>query len=470
MRRTIVVAAVAILTVGPGLSTVPATPVEVISFTLGRTSDVSTRADVIPEIRGQASLAEYLYAVAAAWAGLPYPADPTTAMRLVFLDDSGGPAAPSFRPSERTVRVGLRAHPDELAHEIGHAFVHALKPGYRAGAAPAIHETLSDMFAVLVAYLDDRSFSRVIEETGGDLSLPNDAAEIWGAGRSASNRLCLQEIGFSSTAIHLPDTGIPIPGTWGYPYDASIVLTAALHDLLCALCEADTTAGTELKHAVRRNAGDVGRLMFRALLFTGEHRVSLQDYAAALLRADRVTGTSRSFTPLLVPILVRRGFFAAAEAVTTACDAPDLPWFVLDTGVTEADEVLKRMYELEQLLLIAAKDAPPGRIAERYRFPLLFHAPGHPWPRIVDPLTVKVETDLLRPDGLRLVRLSYRFPVDSEILHLLEAACDGAPTRIQALQVEQVAYVSCLFDPSGVLIAVHADRPLPPPAYRKSFP
>lgn len=466
MRRTIVVAAVVTLTVGPGVFMVPATPVEVFSFTLGRFSDVSTHAEMTPEIRGQASLAEHLYSVAAAWAGLPHPTDSTTAVRLVLLDD-GGHVLPSFHPIERTVRVGLRAHPDELAHEIGHALVHALKPGYRSGAALAIHEAIADMFAVLVAYLDDRSFSRVLEETGGDLSLPNDAAEIWRADRSASTRLCLQDIGFPSTSMYLPDTGIPVPGTWGYPYDASIVLTAALHDFLYALCKADLAAGTALDHTVRRNAGEVGRLMFRALLFTGEHRVSLQDYAAALLRADRVTGTGPTFTPLLVPILVRRGFFASAEEAATACGAPDFPRFALDTRVTEDDEVLKRMYELEQLLLIAAKDAPPGRIAERYGFPLLFHAHGYTWPRIVDPLTVKVETDILRPDGLRLVRLSYRFPVDPEILHLLEAACDGDPTRIRALQVEQVAFASCLFDPSGALIAVHTDRPLPPPAFRK---
>ena len=473
MRRVCTIAAAVMLFLGGGADVVRADPVERLALTIGHASEASAEARTTPELVAQVSLAEDLYSLIAAWAGLPYPAAPPAAVRLVFLDDANGPVISSFYLRERTVRVGVRAHRDDLAHEIGHAFVHALKPGYHSGVTLVVHEAIADMCAVLAAYLDPRTLTRVLAETGGNLSRENEAAVIGGTGRSASNRLSLQEIEFSPTALQLPECSVIFAGTVFDPHYIAGVLTAALHDLLCALCERDAASGTPLEEMIGPNAAEVGRLMFRALLFAGEHRVTLRDYAAALLRADREAtgpGAEPRLAPLLVPLLVRRGFFpseeaAAAEAAASAASRTSLPRFVLDPTVTDADEVLRRLDDLEALLLAEVRAVPPERGSARYRIPLLFHRHEYPCARLVKERTVTMDTDHVTPDGLRLVRLGYRCPVEAEVLNWIETSCGGDPICTAELKYEQAAWASCLFDASGTLIAIHADRPLPPPMF-----
>lgn len=99
--------------------------------------------------------------------------------------------------------------------------------------------------------------------------------------------------------------------------------------------------------------------------------------------------------------------------------------------MSEAGEMVSRLWDLDGLLLAAVRDGPPDRGVERYRIPLLFHRHEPPCLRFVDTFTITVESDRLTPAGLRVVRPRYLYPVDPEIEPRLVAAVGADAARIR---------------------------------------
>lgn len=68
-----------------------------------------------------------------------------------------------------------------VAHEAGHAILDALRPDYFqawSADAGAFHESFGDITAIIMNLLDGPTRAKVIEQTGGDLSKPNAAANV----------------------------------------------------------------------------------------------------------------------------------------------------------------------------------------------------------------------------------------------------------------------------------------------------
>ena len=94
----------------------------------------------------------------------------------------------------------------------------------------------------------------------------------------------LDDIGFDFDRVYLPD--IAVPGTVSDLHYADQAVLAALYDILCAAYRQHVDNGTSGVEAFNHSALQTGGLMFRALLFAGEHRVPLSEYGDALVRAD----------------------------------------------------------------------------------------------------------------------------------------------------------------------------------------
>jgi hypothetical protein len=69
---------------------------------------------------------------------------------------------------------------DITGHEVGHALLDGLRPGYFLTLSPdpkAFHESFGDVTAFLGCMQDDSVIKKVVEQTGGDLSKTNIASE-----------------------------------------------------------------------------------------------------------------------------------------------------------------------------------------------------------------------------------------------------------------------------------------------------
>jgi hypothetical protein len=395
-------------------------------------------------VQEQIARVEEVYAIVKSWATVRGAQGPEVPLDLIILDDRPEPVSSCYVPEERSMYIGLHAYPDDLAHEVGHSFVDLLKPGFRLGAVRVMHEAIADMAAVLCAYRDADCLEGVIEETGGDFGLESEATRIdSGASvRSACLRTTLDDIGFSRYRVTMSE--LEIPGSLCDPHYVSGVLTGALHDLFRALVNEGFSRGKPRELAVEEATDTVGTLMFRALYFVGEHRVSLRDYAAALLRADSLFFGGRS-EAFLEPILLQRGLLASLEEDG---DVPPVT-FRLDPTEQDGGRVIESVWVLETRLLSCVG------------LPLVFHRPAYPYPVFVDSETVELYADWIAPEGYRQVRLRYLCPLDSVTQRSYESMFGGSERAVEMTEIQQVAFASFLFDPQGELVCYHTDRPMP---------
>ena len=68
-----------------------------------------------------------------------------------------------------------------VSHEVGHAILDAFRPAYLMNwrtDCGAFHESFGDMLALVMSLQDDRVLAKVVEQTGGDLTKPNMAANL----------------------------------------------------------------------------------------------------------------------------------------------------------------------------------------------------------------------------------------------------------------------------------------------------
>ena len=406
--------------------------------------------------------AKNMYARVQSWAFGTQPdlSDPVPV--LAIFDDRRSPVPSCYSSAERRVYVGMHASLDDLAHEIGHCFVDLIKPGFSLGAVKIIHEAIADMTAVLTVYRDAASSIRVLRATRGNLRRESEATIIEGFlyNRSACCSLTLDQIGFDPCRVTLPE--IAIPNSLCDPHFVSQVLTSALYDVFCGVFEEAVNLGTPVLSAVQRSADVTGRLMFRALLFVGEHRVSLRDYASGLLLADEYLFNQR-YRGILAPILIDRGLFDSkngAELQNRNAAGP-LPFRVeIEQGLSSRS-LLARISELDERLVDFVKTIPADLTLDRYDIPLLFHRHNSPFPLFVDIETIEVDSDRTTPEGFRVIRLRYICPLDEDTRRAHEIFSGGSEQAAEEASVVQTAFASLIFDTSGNLLEINADRPMP---------
>lgn len=371
--------------------------------------------------------------------------------------------------------VDTARDPDAVAHETGHAVVSALKPGWEAGVALVLHEAISDMFAVLVSLEDPAVLARCLRETGCDLRRYNEAAGLYeGIGqalhRYADNdpsndderclRTVLALVEMDDCALDPESVDLPpvcaAGGRVGDPHFASLVVSGLLYGVFCRVYEEKRAASVSPFRAALDAQCVIGTLMLASLPFVGEHRVSLRDYALALLRTDR-DAFGGHYRVALREALDARGVLPATEDVELELrrrDA-DLPPFVLPPEVRNPGEVRAWLETLESTQLRLARSflgSPAALVRHASRFPFVEEAEAQ---------DVEVWSDLTGRDGNRVVRVlcrvaHERLPPPSQAETL---SPEGAPQGGQPGFRE--VYASLVFDLRGRLIALNADRPWP---------
>lgn len=376
-------------------------------------------------------------------------------------DRLSGYVGGSFDAGANRIMVPADAPLSVIRHETAHAFIRWLKPGWTRGVTLVIHEALADITAVLMAYLElaDGAACLKDEETRGraaSISTPHGP-------RSVCNSVTADAIGFDPNRVHFSE--IPVPNTCCDPHYVAGILSGAMYDVLRISTAEPGAAGYGTRDAATHA---VGRVFTRALLFCGEHRVSLVQFRDAVEASDRRYNAGRLRAHI-------EDAFAARGVAGPTNDGPERragfcvsvnPAFGMEPSYT-AGALVPKLLHLEEafvqhLRTLSVKDRIRGVAAD---YPLLLHRPTYPHPPIADGATLTVDRELVFDTGHRLIRVSYSCPIDQATERRLELGCGGNPGTMARVEHCAAAYASYLFDSDGAPVAVHVDRPLPRTLY-----
>lgn len=231
--------------------------------------------------------------------------------------------------TNKVVRSG--ASGEVAAHEAGHAILDGLRPGYLSAWSPdpgGFHESFGDVLAMLCCLQDDRTLDKVVQQTGGDLSIPNVASNLGEELGSAINHTTGKNVtggDYTRTAINkfvwqepstLPEKGGPDQlGRAVHSY--SRLWTGAFYDVLKGMTDSNREAGMDPKAALKAAATE-GLKLYGGLMKTaprGDH--TYRDMARALVQADRqFNGGARS--ELITRVFTDRRILSGAEDVPPA--------------------------------------------------------------------------------------------------------------------------------------------------------
>lgn len=206
-----------------------------------------------------------------------------------------------------------------VAHETTHAILDGVHPEYFQTWSPdpaGFHEAFADVMAMLVSLVDDNTRAKVVEQTGGDLSKPNVAANLGEELGTAINHAVGENVtggDYTRCAINkftwqdpstLPENGGPDElGSESHSY--SRLWTGAFYDTLKGMTERNMAEGqdanTALKSAAEENLKLYGGLMKTAPRGDFAYR----DMAVSLVEADKQYNGGKA-TDLIVSVYKER--------------------------------------------------------------------------------------------------------------------------------------------------------------------
>lgn len=189
-----------------------------------------------------------------------------------------------------------------VAHEAGHAILDAMRPGYFqawSADAGAFHESFGDITAIIMNLLDARTRAKVIEQTGGDLTKPNAAADVGeeigmainhAAGRNATggdytrtarNRFTWQN---PSTLPSNPKD----PNELGSEFhNFSRLFTGAVYDVIAGINARNLRFGMSPDKALEATGKETLALYASLMKTAPQGDFTFKDMAVALVEADK---------------------------------------------------------------------------------------------------------------------------------------------------------------------------------------
>jgi hypothetical protein len=176
---------------------------------------------------------------------------------------------------------------DIVAHETGHAVLDAVRDRYTEANHPdtaAIHEAIGDLTAVLAALSHDVVRAKLLAETPDDLHRANVVANIAEEFEAAGPRGRLTSLRSLTTPGQPPDPNRRSEE----PHDRSLQFSRAVWDGLARLHASNRSRGNEPEPALELARKAVQRMLLRALDYLPPADATFEDFAGAMLAADRV--------------------------------------------------------------------------------------------------------------------------------------------------------------------------------------
>lgn len=208
------------------------------------------------------------------------------------------PGAPAPAPTVFTCRSF-----DIVTHEVGHAILDSLKPGWLVATADpqtgALHEAFGDLLAIFLTLAQLDQVEALIVQTKGDLhnkTFLSDVAEEFGLAlgrdnglRNADNDKTLEEV---STEVH----------------DLSQVFTGAVYDVLADAFEIERDLGREDEAATLLRVGrQLFELVLRAMVNTPDDDATFARVLTEMIALCPKDGYGPAYAKAMVAQFSRRG-------------------------------------------------------------------------------------------------------------------------------------------------------------------
>lgn len=200
------------------------------------------------------------------------------------------------------------------SHEVGHAVLDALRPGYLGATGPesgAFHEAFGDVLAMLMTLGSDKAVDAIVAQTeAGDLSskrnMLSDMGEGFGAaiGLTGGIRTSFNKFTYKDPAT-LPERGDE--NNLGHEvHDFSRLWSGAFYDILDGIADAHRDAGMSPQAALKA-AGEEGwkLLVGQMEKSSASSETTFKEMATALLAGDAVYNNGER-QELIKDVMTRR--------------------------------------------------------------------------------------------------------------------------------------------------------------------
>lgn len=244
---------------------------------------------------------------------------------------------------------------DVVVHETAHAVLDGMRDLYNEsfGMGPlAFHEAFGDIAAVLVALQDDSLVWRLLDWTGGDLSMDNFAAKVAERIVETIHREELQEIGertvYLRNAIN-PFEWKPFDELEYFPQDPSHELgreshnysrlfTGAFYDIFVEIYERFRShEKKQSRIAVHRARDIMGHLLMYAIEIGPVAELTFADMARAFLTADQLLNKGM-YSDIIATKFAERKILTQQQAEAHLASLNNLPEIYLPDSVDSALE------------------------------------------------------------------------------------------------------------------------------------
>jgi hypothetical protein len=414
-----------------------------------------------PEVRNAVSnRAEKTIADAERWLGLDIFGPNKKRLRIEFDSQSSDFGSICYRLDSASVSANFAATSDAIAHETGHAIIHKLKPGWKAGAALIMHEAVADIMVVL-SQLSNPAIVRNILASQGGLDIENKASRFvelpdGTALRSALAPTTLMDVPFQRDTLHLPE--IAFRGSRNDPHRASVVITAAIYDFVRFRSHHLTGSGPSRPEVIQQIADEAGRMVLAAALISEEHQVTIESYMMSLLLiAKNHLGTEARDG--LAELLVGRGLISSQSQVRPEFSRPAIGFKIKYSAGFDDNAFLSRIADFDNSLLDNLRNIPLENPETRDTHPLPYYKREYPHtPCIFKPKVHEVISDRIDLLGGTFIRVKYSYlpsrPAGTR-------GVDRTPASVPAdLAKPAEAFACYLFNKAGQLTICHTDRPL----------
>jgi hypothetical protein len=243
---------------------------------------------------------------------------------------------------------------DVVAHETGHGVLDGMKPGYLGTndrETGAFHEAFGDCSAMLFTLQDSAMRDRILEQTGGDLSKPNNLAwlaEEFGKARRLSNddpsdddRAWLRNSQNKFTYVKpesLGDGRGDDETLGGEIHSFGRLWAGAFYDCLNVTYQDGLSQGMGASQALKFAADTLGPIFARAVDRAPSTRGRFKDMALQMIQADKDINNGR-LGEGLQKVFSERKIIAPKDMEVEAERRAQLPQVSVDHDFTSKAEV-----------------------------------------------------------------------------------------------------------------------------------
>ncbi len=240
--------------------------------------------------------------------------------------------------------------PDIVAHEIGHAVLDGLRPGYLGWDTEtmSVHEAFADTSSMLFALKTESNVDKILKENGGDFSKPSlisRLGEEFGkaivlSDNDPSNddrdylRSMLNNFKYVDPST-LPSKA-PENQLANECHSFSRVFSGASYDILGDIYDSNIASGMSKEKALTGAGDELGKLFMKSVEMAPSNRCKYKDVALGMLKADMKENNGK-YADTLKNVFMDRNILSSKDVELMQAHMEKIPSFRLEAKASDAD-------------------------------------------------------------------------------------------------------------------------------------